>query len=76
MGLQPVAIPALLAEGNNKPGLGYAIAQAIAGAGIGIAFLTAQVIARKFAAVIGFETEDDATNALRAIRKLDRSARA
>ena len=75
VGLSPAAIPTLLVEGDNKPGLGYAIAQAVAGGGINIAFLMAQVIGLKFAAVIGFETEDDATKAMPMIKGAVRGAR-
>jgi len=56
-------------EGDNKPGLGYNIAQMIAEGGINLAFFVAQVIGRKFAAVIGFETEDDAKKAAPLIKK-------
>jgi hypothetical protein len=55
VGLGTVEIP-LLVEGDNKPGLGYRVAQTIAAGGINIAFFAAQVIGRKFAAVISFET--------------------
>jgi hypothetical protein len=75
-GLKPAPIPALLVEGDDRQGLGHAIAQAIAGAGINIAFFMAQVIGRKFAAVIGFETEDDARKAMPQIRKAGKKARA
>jgi len=75
-GLSAAAIPTLLVEGDDQPGLGHTIAQVIAGAGINIAFLMAQVIARKFAAVIGFETEDDATRAMPMIKKAARGAKA
>jgi len=73
-GLGAAAIPTLLAEGDNKPGLGHAIAQTIAAAGINIAFLVAQVIGEMFAAVIGFETEDDAKAAAPLIKKAAKSA--
>ena len=69
MGLSAAAIPTLLVEGDNKPGLGYAIAESVAVAGINIAFLMAQVIGRKFAAVIGFETDDDGKKAVPLIKK-------
>jgi hypothetical protein len=68
-GLSAAAIPTLLVEGDNKPGLGYAIAEKVGAAGINIAFLMAQVIGRKFAAVIGFETDDDAKKAAPLIKK-------
>jgi hypothetical protein len=68
-GLNPSSIPTLLVEGDNKPGLGYAIAQAIAEAGINLAFLIAQVIGRHYSAVIGFETAEDAKKAAALIKK-------
>jgi hypothetical protein len=74
-GLAATEIPALLVEGDNKPGLGYSVARAIAAAGINMAFFVAQVIGRKFAAVIGFETEDDARKAMPAIKSAGRGAR-
>ncbi len=72
-GLGAATIPTLLVEGDDKPGLGYAIAQTMAASGINIAFLVAQVIGRKFAAVIGFETEDDAKKAAPLIKKATKS---
>lgn len=68
-GLGAATIPTLLVEGDNKPGLGYTIAQMIVEGGINLAFFVAQVIGRKFAAVIGFETEDDAKKAAPLIKK-------
>ena len=75
-GLGAATIPTLLVEGDNKPGLGYNIAQAIAGGGLNIAFLVAHVIGKKFAAVIGLETEDDARKAAPLIKKASKVARA
>jgi hypothetical protein len=68
-GLSAAKIPALMVEGDNKPASGCAIAQAIAAAGINMAFFVAQAIGRKFVAVIGFESEDDARKATPAIKK-------
>src|SRR5260370_19584586 len=62
-GLKPSAIPALTVEGDNKPGLAYAIARGLAGAGINIDFMVAQAIGRRYTAVLGFESEPDATKA-------------
>ncbi|HTT62791.1 MAG TPA: hypothetical protein VMG35_13140 [Bryobacteraceae bacterium] len=62
-GLAAAAIPTLHIEGDNKPGLGYAICKTIADAGINLDFLVAQVIGRKYSAVIGFENEGDARKA-------------
>ena len=68
-GLSAATIPTLLVEGDNKPGLGYAIAQAVAGAGVNFAFFVAHVIGKKYSAVAGFESEDDAKKALPPIKK-------
>ena len=68
-GLSPSSIPTLLVEGDDRPGLGLAIAQAIAGAGINMTFFVAQSIGRKFSAVLGFETEAGAKTAAPLIKK-------
>jgi hypothetical protein len=68
-GLASSSIPTLLVEGKNKPGLGYALAQAIAEAGVDLSFLIAQVIGRKYSAVIGFVNQTDAEKAKALIKK-------
>jgi len=68
-GFSASAIPALLVEGDNRAGLGYATAQAITGAGINMDFLVAQVVGRKYSAVFGFESDADATKCAAIIRK-------
>lgn len=69
-GLEPSeTIACLLVEGDNKPGLGYAIAKAVADAGINMGFLVAQVVGRKYSAIFGFETSKDATRAATLIKK-------
>lgn len=68
-GFSASAIPALLVEGDNRPGLGYATAQAVADAGISMDFLVAQVVGRKFSAVFGFKSDADATRCAAIIRK-------
>jgi len=62
-------IPALLVEGDNRAGLGYATAQAIADAGISLDFLMAQVVGKKYSAVFGFESDADAAKCAAIIRK-------
>ena len=62
-------IPCLLVEGDNRPGLGAAIARGLADAGVNIAFLMAQVIGRKFTAAIGFADEQAATAATQVIKR-------
>jgi hypothetical protein len=68
-GLSASAIPTLLVEGDNKPGLGCAITQAIADAGLNLSFLVAQVIGRKYSAVIGFTSDEDVVRATALIKK-------
>ncbi|HUN64007.1 MAG TPA: hypothetical protein VMU53_18550 [Candidatus Sulfotelmatobacter sp.] len=68
-GLVASPIPVLLVEGDNRPGLGHNISQAIAEAGVNLDFLVAQVVGRKYSAVIGFENEADATKATALIKK-------
>jgi len=68
-GLSASSIPALLVEGDNRPGLGHAISRAIADAGINLGFLVTQVVGRKYSAVFGFESEADASRGAALIRK-------
>ena len=68
-GFTAAAIPALLVEGDNRAGIGYATAQAIANAGINMDFVVAQVIGRKYSAVFGFQSDADATKCAAIIRK-------
>ncbi len=68
-GLAASSIPTLLVEGDDRPGLGLAITQAIFGAGINLNFCVAQVVGRKFSAVFGFDSEADAKTATPLIKK-------
>ncbi len=68
-GLAASSIPTLLVAGDDKPGLGLAIAQAIAGAGVNMTFFVAQVIGRRYSAVIGFGSDADAKTAALLIKK-------
>jgi hypothetical protein len=56
-GLAPSSISTLLIEGNNRPGLGHAIAKAIGDAGINMIFVIAQVVGPRYSALFGFENE-------------------
>jgi hypothetical protein len=69
-GLAASSVQAYLVEGDNRPGLGHAISQAIADAGINIDFVLAQVISRKYSAIFGFESETDATKGAAEIKKV------
>ena len=68
-GLAASAIPTLLVQGDNRPGLGHAIAAALAEAEINVTFLVAQVIDERFSAVIGFEDEAASKQATALIKK-------
>ncbi len=74
-GLVASSIPTLLVEGDDKPGLGLAITEAISGARVNMTFFVAQAIGRKFSAVLGFETESDAKTAVPIIKKATASKR-
>lgn len=69
VGLAASATPTLLVQGDNRPGLGYAIAQAVAEAGINVMFLVAQVIGTQFSAVMGFEDAEESKEATTIIKK-------
>jgi len=62
-------IPCLLVEGDNRPGLGAAIARGLADANVNIAFLVAQVIGRRFSAAIGFDDENGAAQGARIVKQ-------
>lgn len=74
-GLGASTIPTLLVEGDDRPGLGHALARAIADAGINLDFLVAQVVGRKFSAIFGFGNEADAKSAVGLIRKAGRAGK-
>jgi hypothetical protein len=67
-GLSEAAISALQVEGDNRAGLGHAIAKALADAGINIDFLLAQVSGRRHTTVIGFDSREDADRAIPLIK--------
>ena len=75
-GLRDASIAALLVEGDNKPGLGHAITQAIADAGINLDFVVAQVMGRRYSAVLGFDSEADLKKAAPLIKKATPGKRA
>ncbi len=68
-GLAAMLMPALLVQGDDRPGLGHAMARALASAGINIQFLVVQVLGRRFTAVYGFENEADARKSAGLIKK-------
>ena len=68
-GLEATSIPTLLLEGDNRPGQAHAATRAIADAGINLTFFLAQVIGKKYSAILGFETEADARRATSLVKK-------
>ncbi len=56
-------------EGNNQQGLGHAIARAISEANINLAFFMAQVVGKRYSAIVGLETGDDARKVSALIRR-------
>lgn len=75
-GLQPSAIATLIVAGDNRPGLGFALAQGMADAGINLAFMVAQVVGRRYSAVFGFESFADADRAAAIIKRTSSAKRA
>jgi len=67
-GLRPFHLACLLVEGDNRAGLGAGIGRALSDAGVNIAFLVAQVVGRRFTAVVGFTDEVAANTAAKTIR--------
>jgi len=64
--------PTLLVEGDDRAGLGFDIAKAIADQGVSISFDVTQVIGKKYSAVYGFQSDDAARKAADAIKKAAR----
>jgi hypothetical protein len=75
-GLRAFDLACLLVEGDNRPGLGAAIARALAESGVNIAFLVAHVIGRRFVAAVGFESEAALAQAAPVIKAAARPPRA
>jgi hypothetical protein len=69
VGLSDSGIPALLVDGDDRAGLGAAIARGVAGAGINMIFLMAQVVGRRYSAIIGFESASDAKKAAALVKR-------
>jgi|SRR5262245_827926 len=74
-GLSVSAIPCLLVEGDDRPGLGARFARAVANEGVNVSFVMAETIRRKFSAVFGFANDADAERASRAIRAAAKPAK-
>ena len=68
VGLAASTKPTLLVDGADRPGLGSKLAAAVAARGVSISFVVAQVVGRRFSAVFGFHSDQDARAASAAIR--------
>jgi hypothetical protein len=68
-GLSEAGLPALLVEGDNKPGAGHAITSALGLAGINLDFLVAQVVGKRYSLVLGFDSEADRKRAAALIKR-------
>ena len=66
----------LLLQGDNRPGLAYAVANAVAWAGIGVHDLEVEVVGTRYSAVLTFSSEADAIKAVAIIRKVTRDGAA
>jgi hypothetical protein len=69
-GFSASPMPTLLVEGDNRPGLAYAVANTVAWAGMSVRFLSAQVVGRRYSALLGFTTDDEARKAGTLIRRV------
>lgn len=67
-GLGEAAISALQIDGDNRPGLGHAMAKGLADAGINIDFILGQVSGGRHTTVIGFDSREDADRAIPVIK--------
>ena len=72
-GFSVAASTTVLVQGDNRPGLAYAVANAVAWAGIGVRDLDAEVVGTRYSAVLTFDTEADAEKAVSVIRKVTRA---
>lgn len=75
-GLSDSGIAALVVDGDDRPGLGHAIARALADVGINMEFLIAQVTGGRHSTVIGFGSREDAERAVPLIKTTAASPRA
>ncbi len=68
-GMKAMPMPTLMVEGNNQQGLGHAIARAISEANINLAFFMAQVVGKRYSAIVGLDNNDDARKVSALIRR-------
>jgi len=73
-GLSESGIPALRIDGDNRAGLGHAIASALAEAGINIDFVVAQVSGNRHSTILGFDNEESLRRAAPILKRVARVA--
>jgi hypothetical protein len=74
-GLKPAPeVAALRVEGENQPGVGYAISRVVAEAGISVRGLAAGVIGGKFVCYYAFDSSAEANRAADLIAEVDPAA--
>jgi predicted amino acid-binding ACT domain protein len=64
----------LMVEGDDKVGLGYAMANELSANNVNISFSIIQVVGGKFLAIFGFESSDDADKAASIIKAVGAAA--
>ena len=64
-------VPTLRVEGADRPGMGEKMLRAIADQGINLRGVSGGVIGRRFVAYLGFDKPEDASNAAKALKKID-----
>lgn len=75
-GLQKSDFPCVVISGDDRPGLGHAVAAALSDAGINLNFCVAQTLGKRYTGIFSFEAASEADLAVRLIRKaLARSSR-
>ena len=60
----------VLLQGDDRPGLAYAVANAVAWAGLVVRDLEADVVGTRYSAILTFNSEADADKAVAVIRKV------
>ena len=68
-GLAQSTFPCVVISGDNRSGLGYDVARALADAGININFFVAQSLGNSYTGLFSFEASTEADLAVKIIRK-------
>lgn len=68
-GLAQSTFPCVVISGDNRSGLGYDVARALAEAGININFFVAQSLGKSYTGLFSFEASAEADLAVKIIRK-------